>query len=88
MNALDRTDEATTQRTERPGKLVGVDVESDFFALMLEDKEVIKGRLAKGLVNHHFEIPSMVVASLEETCVIDSLTEREKWSYVLINVRE
>ncbi len=88
LNALDRTDEATTQETERPGKLVGVDVESDFFALMLEDKEVIKGRLAKGLANHQFEIPSMVVANLEETCVIDPLTEREKWSYVLINVRE
>lgn len=88
LNALDRTDEATIQRTERPGKLVGVDVESDFFALMLEDKEVIKGRLAKGLMNHQFEIPSMVVANLEETCVIDPLTEREKWSYVLISVRE
>lgn len=88
LAALDRTDEATTQKTERPGKLVGVDVESDFFALMLEDKEIIKGRLAKSLVSHHFEIPSMVVANLEETCIIDPLTEREKWSYVLVNVRE
>lgn len=86
--ALDRTDEATTQKTERSGKLVGVDVESDFFALMLEDKEVIKGRLAKDLVHHHFEIPSMVVANLEETCVIDPLTERERWSYELVQLRE
>lgn len=88
LAALDRTDEATMQKTERPGKLVGVDVESDFFALMLEDKEIIKGRLAKDLVNHHFEIPSIVVANLEEVCIIDPLTEREKWSYVLVNVRE
>lgn len=88
LAALDRTDEATTQKVERVGKLVGVDVESDFFALMLEDREIIKGRLAKKLVNRHFEIPSLVVAGLEETCVIDPLTEREKWTYVLIEFRE
>lgn len=88
LTALDRTDEATTQKTERPGKLVGVDVESDFFAIMLEDREIIKGRLAKSLVNQRFEIPSKVVATLEETCVIDPLTEKEKWSYVLVDIHE
>lgn len=88
LNVLDRTDEAVTQTTERPGKLVGVDVESDFFALMLEDREVIKGRLAKHLESRHFEVPSRIVAKLEEACVIDPLTEREKWSYTLLDLRE
>lgn len=86
LKALEKTDQATTQKVERNGKLVGVDVESDFFAIMLEDKEIIKGRLAKSLVNHHFEIPSRIVATLEETCAIDPLTEREKWSYILVDI--
>lgn len=88
LNLLDRTDEAITQTSERPGKLVGVDVESDFFALMLEDREVIKGRLAKHLEGRHFEVPSRIIAKLEETCLIDPLTEKEKWSYVLLDLRE
>lgn len=88
LNMLERTDQATTQTSERPGKLVGVDVESDFFAIMLEDRELIKGRLAKHLEGRHFEVPSRIVAKLQETCQIDPLTEKEKWSYVLLELRE
>lgn len=85
LNLLEHTDEAVSQKSERQGKLVGVDVESDFFAIMLDDKEVIKGKLAKNLAGRHFDVPSRIVANLQETCLIDPLTEKEKWSYVLLD---
>lgn len=86
LQKLEASEDATQQTVERPARLVGVDVQSDFFALVLDDGEVIKGKLAKGLANKHFEVPSFVRATLQESSVVDPLTDREKWSYVLLNV--
>jgi hypothetical protein len=84
LRRLEATDEATTQIIKRSGKLVGVDIQSNFFALVLENKELIKGTLASAVATRRFEIPSQISATLQESCVIDPLTDREKWSYVLL----
>jgi len=86
LQRLEATDKASTQIVERDAKLVGVDVQSDFFALVIAEGEVIKGKLTKGLRAHHFEVPSVIRAKIEETCIVDPLTDKEKWSYVLLDV--
>jgi hypothetical protein len=86
LQKLEAFEEATQQTVERSARLVGVDVQSDFFALVFEDGEVIKGKLSKGLSTKHFEVPSRVMATLQESAVVDPLTDREKWSYVLLGV--
>jgi hypothetical protein len=84
LQKLDATDEVASQTVERTGRLVGVDVQSNFFALRIDADEVIKGTLASSLTRSHFEVPSEIIATVHETCVVDPLTEREKWSYVLL----
>lgn len=86
LQKLDASDAATSRVVERSVRLVGVDVQSDFFAVVLDDGEVLKGKLAKGLASRHFEVPSVIKAKLEETSVVDPLTDREKWTYVLLDV--
>lgn len=86
LQKLEALEDATQQTVERSARLVGVDVQSDFFALVLDDGEVIKGKLSKGLSANHFEVPSFVMATLQESSVVDPLTDREKWSYVLLKV--
>lgn len=81
---LEATEDATTRQVERPGRLVGVDVQSNFFALAVEGGEVIKGTLASAIAQQKFEVPSHITATLEETSVVDPLTDREKWTYVLL----
>jgi hypothetical protein len=89
LNKLNETDEATKQISTYAGKLVGVDIESDFFALrILDTGGLIKGKLAKNLESQHFEVPSQVVATIEEACVIDPLTEKEKWTNTLLRLEE
>ncbi len=83
LQKLEATDEVASQTVQRAGRLVGVDVQSNFFALRISSDEVLKGSLAPELQQNHFEVPSEIVATLHETCVVDPLTEREKWSYVL-----
>ncbi|TXL62664.1 DUF6575 domain-containing protein [Zeimonas arvi] len=83
---LEAAHNATTQTVKRQGRLVGVDVKSNFFALVVGDDEVLKGTLAPSIARRQFEIPSEIRATLEETCVVDPLTDREKWSYVLLDV--
>jgi hypothetical protein len=85
LQKLEETDEATTDTVKRPANLVGVDVQSDFFALIVEGNEIIKGKLSKVVSKRHFDIPSQIIAELKESCVIDPLTDKEKWSYVLID---
>lgn len=84
LQRLEATDAATSQTVERPGRLVGVDVQSNFFALVLAENEVIKGTLSPALAMRKFEVPSQIVASVQESCVVDPLTDREKWTYVLL----
>lgn len=85
LRKLGETEDATTNTIKRPANLVGVDVQSDFFALMIEGNEIIKGKLSKVVSKRHFDIPSQIIAELKESCVIDPLTDKEKWSYVLID---
>ncbi len=85
LRKLEETDDATTRVVERPANLVGVDVESDFFALKIESNEIIKGKLSKSISNRQFDVPCRIIAKLEESCVIDPLTDKEKWSYVLVD---
>jgi hypothetical protein len=86
LQKLEASDAATSRVVERSVRLVGVDVQSDFFAVVLDDGEVIKGKLSKGLASKHFEVPSLIKAKLQETSVVDPLTDREKWTYVLLDV--
>jgi hypothetical protein len=85
LKKLEETDEATKTTIKRNGNLLGVDIESDFFALKIENNEIIKGRLAKSVSARHFDVPSWINATLEESCIIDPLTDREKWSYTLLD---
>ncbi|WP_380187814.1 DUF6575 domain-containing protein [Iodobacter arcticus] len=87
LNMLEETDDATKTTVNRNAELVGVDVESDFFAIKVENNEIIKGRLSKPVSNRHFDVPSRIIATLEESCIIDPLTDREKWSYTLIDFK-
>lgn len=86
LKKLEASDAATSRVVERSVRLVGVDVQSDLFVVVLDDGEVIKGKLARELASRHFEIPSVIRAKFEETSVIDPLTDLEKWSYVLLDV--
>lgn len=86
LEKLESSDDATSQVIERSVRLVGVDVKSDFFAVVLDDGDVLKGKLAKGLASRNFEVPSLIKAKLEETSIVDPLTDREKWSYILLDV--
>lgn len=86
LRRLELTDDATTQVVDRSGRLVGVDVQNSFFALVIEGGDVLKGTLATAVVQQRFEIPSQVNVKLQETCVVDPLTGREKWSYILLSV--
>lgn len=84
LNKLKSVEEATKQTVEYRGRLVGVDVRSNFFAFVDADGRVIKGELAPDLRSEHFEIPSEVIATVEETCEVNPLTDKEKWTYVLL----
>lgn len=88
LQKLEESDDAITQIRIYLGKLVGVDVESDFFAMIPNDGELIKGKLSKQLAGGHFKVPSMITAKVQEVCVVDPLTEREKWTYTLLEVSE
>ncbi len=86
LKRLQGTDQVTRQAVEYKGRLVGVDIRSNFFAFVNEEDIVIKGELADGLRGEHFEIPSQVIATVEETCEVDPLTDKERWHYVLLLV--
>jgi len=85
LQKLKESDIPTTRTLDRLGYLVGVDIESDFFALKIEDNEIIKGKLSMSASERQFDVPCQIKAKLEESCVIDPLTDKEKWSYVLID---
>jgi hypothetical protein len=89
LNKLNESEGVTTQISTYAGKLVGVDIESDFFALRISDTgELIRGKLSKSLSSQHFEVPSEVTARIEESVEIDPLTEREKWTNILLGIEE
>lgn len=84
LQALEETDDATTRTVDRSGLLVGVDVQRNFFALVIDGSEIIKGTLAPAIERRRFEVPSHIQATIVETCVVDPLTDREKWTYILL----
>ena len=48
---------------------------------------ILKGKLSKQLEVDRFEVPSFVRATIEETCIINPLTDYEKWAYTLIDLK-
>jgi hypothetical protein len=68
-------------------RLVGVDIENDFFAVVKNDGELVKGKLDKSLESYQFNVPSIVKATIEETCKINPVTDKEKWSYKLVEIQ-
>lgn len=87
LNKLEETDAAIKTTVDRSAELVGVDVESDFFAIKIENNEIIKGKLSKPVSSRHFDVPSRILATIEESCIINPLTDREKWSYTLMDFK-
>lgn len=67
-------------------KLVGVDIENDFFAVVKNDGELLKGKLDKSLESYQFNVPSRINVKIEETCKINPVTDKEKWFYKLIEI--
>jgi len=88
LDILEEDEDGSTQIVEYDARLVGVDVESDFFAIKTSDSQIIKGELSPKLDVHHFEVPSSVHATVEETCTINPLTDYEKWDYVLLDIQQ
>lgn len=88
LDILEHDEDSSTQVVEYDGKLVGVDVESDFFAIKIGEGQIIKGKLSPKLDVHHFEVPSNIHAVIEETLTINPLTDYEKWDYVLIDINK
>ncbi|MEZ9561493.1 hypothetical protein AB4245_16060, partial [Vibrio splendidus] len=77
-----------TQTTVYEGvTLVGVDVNSDFFAIKLKSGTIIKGKLAKSLESTKFRVPSVLTVTLDETCKVNERSSEEKWTYTLVNVK-
>ncbi|CAK1770637.1 DUF6575 domain-containing protein [Vibrio crassostreae] len=66
--------------------LVGVDVNSDFFAIKLTDGQIIKGKLSKDLEASNFTVPSTLNVLVKETCKANDATDEEKWTYILKEV--
>lgn len=84
---LKGVNEATKQINDHRGRLVGVDIRSNFFALVDESDKIIRGELSPYLQAEKFSIPSEVIATIEETCEIDPLTDKERWTYLLLTMK-
>ena len=88
LTKLEQSEEANKEEIDVSGKLVGVDVENDFFAIIADDKILIKGKLSKNLIHSNFVVPSRIQAIIEATCVTDPVTDRDKWSNTLISYKK
>lgn len=88
LQKIKESDSPTTRTVERLSCLVAVDIDSDFFALKIENNEIIKGKLSKSVSARQFDVPCQINAKLEESCVIDPITDKEKWSYVLVDFKK
>jgi len=86
LASLDQNDAPLVELIKVAGNLVGVDVKSDFFALVVDGDDLIKGKLSAALRNEHFEVPSRVTATIQQKCVFDPLIEQEKWTYTLTEI--
>mgnify|MGYP003658027524 FL=1 len=87
LRKLDEGESSNTQIVKYEDiKLVGVDIENDFFAVVKNDGELLKGKLDKSLESYQFNVPSIINVKIEETCKINPVTDKEKWSYKLIEI--
>ncbi|MBT2786745.1 MULTISPECIES: DUF6575 domain-containing protein [unclassified Halomonas] len=87
LRKLEEGESSNTQIVEyKDIKLVGVDIENDFFAVVKNDGELLKGKLDKSLESYQFNVPSIINVKIEETCKINPVTDKEKWSYKLIEI--
>ncbi|MGR5282042.1 DUF6575 domain-containing protein [Photobacterium damselae] len=75
----------TQTKTYKNVILVGVDVNSDFFAIKLSCGKLLKGKLSKKLESSNFTIPSKLTVTIEETCKVNEHSDDEKWTYTLIS---
>jgi len=82
---LEETGQTDTETVIKISELVGVNVESDWFALKIENNEIIKGKLGTNVAKRNFKVPSLIKATFQQSCINDPLTEREKWTYLLID---
>ena len=85
LKLLEDKNETNKEVVKQPANLVGVDIESNFFALKIDNDIIINGKLSKSILNKQFDIPSRIIATFEKSCVIDPLTQKEKWTYVLMD---
>ncbi|WP_422450686.1 MULTISPECIES: DUF6575 domain-containing protein [unclassified Endozoicomonas] len=89
LRQLEEGESSDTQTVKyKEIRLVGVDIENDFFAVVKNDGELLKGKLDKSLESYQFNVPSIVNATIEETCKINPVTDKEKWSYKLIEIEK
>lgn len=87
LRQLEDGESSDTQKIKHQDiRLVGVDIENDFFAVVKNDGELLKGKLDKSLESYQFNVPSIINAIIEETCKINPVTDKEKWSYKLIEI--
>ncbi len=68
------------------GELVGINVKNDFFALITNENNFIKGKLSKVMKNKKFKVLSNVIAEIEEHAKICDLTKEIKKYYTLKNI--
>ncbi|MFZ6755520.1 DUF6575 domain-containing protein [Undibacterium sp. Dicai25W] len=87
LSKMNLQEGALTRINEYECKLVGIDIESDFFAVMTNEGDLLRGKLVKQLEGKQFEVPSRIIARIEESCIINPLTDSEKWLYTLLDVR-
>lgn len=87
FNKLESTEDVSKDIVTLNGELVGVNIESSFFALKVESKEIIKGSLSQEVSHRVFDVPSKINAKVEEICKIDSLTDKEIWTYTLMDFK-
>lgn len=86
LNRLRGVEESASRTILIDGRLVGVDIVSNFFAFVDLEGTVLKGELAMSLADEQFEVPSHGTAMIQESCEVDLLTDRERWKYLLLGI--
>lgn len=79
------TDKTAEPSIDKRATLVGVNVESKHFTLKLDNDETINGTLSESISTQCFDVPCQIIAKLERSLKIDSLTDKEVWSYILVS---
>ncbi|MFZ7311777.1 DUF6575 domain-containing protein [Comamonas jiangduensis] len=86
LAAIEIASDIETNTITKSGTLVGIDVEGDFFALKIDNNNLLKGKISNEMAQHKFSVPSEVNATIEVSAKNDSISESTKLSYKLINI--